>query len=592
MNKALEFKDMIARRSDQILVRLVLAVCIGLCAYLLRASPWPMLWLGAVAVSQLFENLCIDKPLQREGARITRAGEIFITVLSGVNAAIYVSLSAYTWSCGAAGQLFATMLICGSLLHVCLHLYTVRWVQISGGIAPTALLFGLPVYDQLHRAPTNFAAPVVMVVAGSLYLAHLLAGVANNREVNTSMRKAMMEAEEQRRRAEEESQSKSTFLATISHEIRTPLNAVTSAANLLKETDLTPRQEEYVSILLNGGEVLLGLINQVLDMSKIEAGKMTLDIADVEVKDLAQKLSSLWIAPAQARGLYLAVEVDPALPPVIRADGLRLSQVLFNLVSNAVKFTEKGGVRIRIGLDEAAADGRRLIFQVSDTGPGIRPEDQDRLFLSFEQAEAGTTRRFGGTGLGLAIAKNLAGLMGGELTLDSRVGEGARFSLRLPLTAADAPAPAPAAPLSAALDETTPLRLLLAEDHEVNRRLLSFLLEPLGVSLVVAVDGQEAVQAAARECFDVILMDYQMPVLSGLDATKAIRKGRGVNAATPIIALTANAFQEQRAEWLAAGADAFLTKPVDPALLVSTLIALTAPQGDPAADTPLETALP
>jgi CheY-like chemotaxis protein/nitrogen-specific signal transduction histidine kinase len=404
---------------------------------------------------------------------------------------------------------------------------------------------------------------IVMMISGALYIGHLISGVRQTNALNDALASA--------------SKSKSDFLATISHEIRTPLNAVTSTAHLLKKTPLSAAQAEYVSILLGGSDVLLGLINDVLDMSKIEAGKMQLDIGDVDLRDHCAKLTKIWGPKAAERGLHLTLEIDPKLPNFIRTDGLRLTQILFNLISNAVKFTVEGGVEIRVAeVEGSGPNGRRLSFAISDSGPGMGPEVVQRLFRSFEQADASAARKFGGTGLGLAISRRLAEMMGGALDVESVKGFGSTFRLELPLT--------PSAQQSAvdtidAEHENAPAptsrSILIAEDHPINRRLIGLILDPMGWALTLTENGAEAVSAADLKAFDAIVMDMQMPVMSGLEATYAIRNGAGPNANTPIIALTANAFDDDRTAWLNAGAADFLTKPIDPARLIESILTAT-----------------
>jgi signal transduction histidine kinase/CheY-like chemotaxis protein len=429
----------------------------------------------------------------------------------------------------------------------------------AGLIAQCLLLFGLPVTSFIMDRMHNVAPFVVMMISGVLYLGHLVVGV---RQTN-ALKDALVAA----------SNSKSDFLATISHEIRTPLNAVTSAAHLLKTTELSKDQSEYVSILLGGSDVLLGLINDVLDMSKIEAGKMQLEMSDIDLQDHCTKLIKIWSPRAAERGLHLTLEIDPDLPAFIRADGLRLTQILFNLVSNAVKFTAEGGVAIRVAeVAGAAPDAPRLSFAVIDTGPGMSPEVVQRLFRSFEQADPSAARKFGGTGLGLAISRRLAEMMRGALTVESVLGQGSTFRLELPLTPSASQSEADVLPDHAAATAPTALSILIAEDHPVNRRLISLILEPMGWALTLVEDGAEAVSATAHTPFDVIIMDMQMPVMSGLEATHVIRNGTGPNANTPIIALTANAFDDDRTAWLNAGAADFLTKPIDPARLIASVL--------------------
>jgi CheY-like chemotaxis protein len=275
-------------------------------------------------------------------------------------------------------------------------------------------------------------------------------------------------------------------------------------------------------------------------------------------------LCRLWEPRADAAGVRLVMDIGDDVPAAVRTDPLRFQQILFNLMSNAVKFTAEGEIRVR-----ARWDGERLSVAVADTGCGIPADRLPQMFNSFEQADAGTTRRYGGTGLGLSISRKLAEMMGGALTVESREGEGSTFTLLLPVEVAEGGA-VEARPVD---DEGATLRgrsILAADDHEVNRRILTLLLEPHGCRLTLAANGAEAVEAARLERFDAVLMDMQMPVMDGLEAARRLRLG-GPNAGTPIIALTANALDTHKAAWDAVGVHAFLTKPIDPVLLAATL---------------------
>jgi signal transduction histidine kinase/ActR/RegA family two-component response regulator len=452
---------------------------------------------------------------------------------------------------------------------------------IGGMIAQNLFLLGLPIFSAFTGGPEGVTPSVVILIAEFLYLAHLVLGLRQASRASQALRDAHALAEEQMKIAEAANHSKSAFLTTLSHEIRTPLNAVTSAAHLLKGTDLSAPQRDYVSILLNGGEVLLSLINDVLDMSKIEAGKLTVDMADVDLEDAADKVAALWGPKAAERGLKLDIQLDRTLPKVVRTDPLRLTQILSNLISNAVKFTSDGGVRVRIGPSRSpqkgAAGARKeaLWFEVIDTGPGMTREVQGRLFQNFEQADAGVTVRFGGTGLGLAISRKLAELLGGSLTVESSPDHGSNFRLEIPLVAVAGERPEPVE-ARRHVDTSRALSILLAEDHAVNRKIVRLFLEPLGWDLTMVEDGAGAVAAANLRPFDLILMDMQMPVMSGVDAAAMISRGDGPNRSTPIVALTANAFDDQRLVWQDAGAVGFLTKPIDPRLLIETITKLAA----------------
>jgi CheY-like chemotaxis protein/two-component sensor histidine kinase len=327
----------------------------------------------------------------------------------------------------------------------------------------------------------------------------------------------------------------------------------------------------------------------VLDMSKIEAGKLTVDMADVDLEDAADKVAALWGPTAAERGLKLDIQLDRTLPKLVRTDPLRLTQILSNLIANAVKFTSEGGVRVRIGPSRspqdgaAVARGEALWFEVIDTGPGMTEEVQGRLFQNFEQADAGVTVQFGGTGLGLAISRRLAELLGGSLTVESSPERGSNFRLEIPLVAVAGERPEPAETLLRHIDTSRLLSILLAEDHAVNREIVRLFLEPLGWDLTMVEDGAGAVAAANLRTFDLILMDMQMPVMSGVDAAAMITRGDGPNRSTPIVALTANAFDDQRGVWQDAGAVGFLTKPIDPRLLIETIAKLAAKPADDAA---------
>jgi CheY-like chemotaxis protein/anti-sigma regulatory factor (Ser/Thr protein kinase) len=353
----------------------------------------------------------------------------------------------------------------------------------------------------------------------------------------------------------------------MSHEIRTPMNGVLAAASLLRKTPLSTEQAEHVEMLASSSEVLMGLLGDVLDLSKIESGKLVVERADF---DLARKLEAsakLWRPQAQAKGVSLDLDVATA-PERIVTDPLRFQQVLFNLLSNAVKFTDEGVVRLRCFV---STDRSSLVVEVEDSGCGMDAATAERVFRTFEQAHAGVARQYGGAGLGLAISRRLAELLGGSLTVDSAPGRGSIFRFETPLVEAGPVIVLPhprEAPRAGGRHAGT---VLLAEDHEVNRRIVRLFLEPLGFEVIPVENGRDAVEAAAGRPFDVILMDMQMPVMGGVEASTRIRDGRGPNHATPIIALTANALDEHRAEWASIGVDLFMTKPVNPQALIETI---------------------
>jgi two-component system, sensor histidine kinase len=394
-----------------------------------------------------------------------------------------------------------------------------------------------------------------------------------------------------RQEAESASRAKSTFLANMSHEIRTPFHGLMGMLSLLRETGLSPKQIDYLRTATESADHLLVILNDILDMSQLESGRLTLNPATLDLRALLREVEALMRPQAAAKSLSLHVEVAPAVPERLVADPTRLKQILFNLLANAIKFSERGEVLLDV---KTAPDDRGVLeFTVADQGIGIDEATLATLFNRFAQGDHSTSRRHGGTGLGLEISRNLAQLMKGDVLASSRQGVGSRFVLRLPLRppheadehpgqrsrpGATAPTAAAAVAPAAGPDAAVPaaarrrLRLLVAEDHPVNRQYLAALLENLGHDARFAADGRQALAAASDENFDLVLMDLHMPHLDGVAATRAIRALRDpVRSTVPIVALTADTLAETRDRCLVAGMNDFLTKPVSPALLASTL---------------------
>jgi len=374
--------------------------------------------------------------------------------------------------------------------------------------------------------------------------------------------------------AEAASRAKSAFLANTSHEIRTPLNGLVGLARLARQPGLDEaRRRQYLAQIDESARALSGVISDILDLSKVEAGKLELEQAEFDLHALLESIEHGYAALAEARALGLSMHVGSGVPRRVRGDALRVRQILSNYLSNALKFTEAGAVRVHV----RDAGGDRIRFEVEDTGPGIAPAVQARLFMPFTQADDSTTRRYGGTGLGLSICRELAHLMGGEVGLDSQPGRGSRFWAELPLPAGDEDAPESA---FAALDlQASPLvglSLLIVEDNPVNMMIAVALLQQWGVEVTEAGNGAEAVALVAERAdagrpFDLVLMDVQMPVLGGNDATRELRR-RFPADTLPIIALTAAALTSERDDALAAGMNDFLTKPIDAQRLHDTLL--------------------
>jgi signal transduction histidine kinase/ActR/RegA family two-component response regulator len=467
----------------------------------------------------------------------------------------------------------------------------------------------------IRRAGIGAVAAVAMLSVLAGFLVFRLSRTASrarrrDRIIQARLADAKKQAEVEARRAEEASKAKSDFLAMMSHEIRTPMNGVLGFANLLLETPLNAEQREFAETVQRSGDALLTIINDVLDYSKIEAGRMTVECIDFDLYSVCDEVRRILRSAIVERGLTMILSYDAALPHRLKGDPVRIRQIVLNLAGNAVKFTERGAVRIEV----SQLDAGQLKISVVDSGIGISEEQLNRMFRRFTQADSSTTRRYGGTGLGLAISKTLVELMGGTIGVHSEPGTGSTFWFTLPLIAAAQPqgetlvaaTVSPLSPVSESVSVPVPVpvsaltrasaavpvlvdavgeppaappasdgtqsgrsRLLLVEDNFVNQRVAVYMLAKLGHQVDVAKHGREAIDMLSKAAYDLVLMDCQMPEMDGFEATRIIRDRTStvLDHEIPVVAMTANAFPEDRARAIAAGMNDFLAKPVDRAVL-------------------------
>ena len=508
-------------------------------------------------------------PLEDEQVRLFDKQDALITEVGRLPSGPSMSRSYPLYD---AGQEVGLLVVSGSLSHI------IKGVLLS---AVLSFVLGATVYfgmkllplralraatEAQQRAETSLQASLQNVAereAAELGLKQLNEQLEQRVAQRTAEMQAALET------AERANAAKGVFLANMSHEIRTPIGAVMGLARIGMRQNIGRKTEITCSQILDAGKHLLGVVNDILDFSRIEAGKLVIDSRSFHLADTVQQAVDIVADRARAKDLRLMVEyiAVPPAPTFVIGDALRLGQILMNLLGNAIKFTEAGEVRLSID-----CHGEHLLFRVADSGPGMTSEQMGRLFKPFEQADNTLTRKFGGSGLGLAISRDLAILMGGDIAVTSAVGQGSVFTLHLPLPAGEPVEEAAAALSTAEGPLLIGLCILAAEDVEVNRMILEDLITTQGATVVWAHDGQQAVDLVAshgRGGFDIVLMDIQMPVMDGYDATLRIRAQA---PQLPVIGLTAHAMTEERERCLAAGMVAHLTKPIDPDVLVATIL--------------------
>lgn len=430
----------------------------------------------------------------------------------------------------------------------------------------------------IPAAHQKLLSVVLLQCAGALRINDLCATLlSRNHNLKAAVDEQTRELRESEMREKQANRAKRDFLATMSHEIRTPMNGVLGMAQLLSDTRLDEDQREFVGIIKMSGESLLTIINNILDFSKIESGRLEVECVPFELRRCAQEVIRLLEQGAEARGIALRYECEDALPHWLVGDHTRTRQVLINLIGNAIKFTNQGHVTLRLGYEQCSGQRARVLFEVRDTGIGIPEEALSRIFDRFTQADGSMTRQFGGSGLGLSICRTLVELMGGTLSVRSRLGEGSIFSFCLTLPLAKEAEEQDSVVVEGSQETPIEARVLLVEDNEVNQLVARRLLEKLGCSVEVAQNGVEALEMLRSARFDIVFMDCQMPEMDGFKATEEIRSREAEFGRVPIVALTANATLGDAERCLEVGMNDFVSKPVEREELRQMLVRWASP---------------
>ncbi len=545
----------------------VCMIIIGGAVSLKYALGWGVL----VAITQLIDFRA-NAGLRRKGRTdpLSKQERLIVLSSTALATAVYGLAAPIIWfGMEPFGQTFAAFLICGMLLHTVIHMHYVKALFLAAFIPHSITFFSTPVAELFLNSENIGPAAWGLFLPMILYLGHLVKAYSRNKQAFWNVFQERETALRERATAEAANQAKDAFLAMMSHELRTPLNGVLGATQALDRTNLSADQKQLTQILSSSGSVLLTVINDVLDFSKIEAGKLELELRPVGISDVASDIRGLWGPVAERKDLSLRVDILSEPEAGFLADPTRLRQILFNIVSNAIKFTSVGEVLV-----EATYTDGVVRFSITDTGCGVPDDKVDSLFEAFMQADVSTTRKYGGTGLGLSISRRLARLMGGDVTFAPATSGGSVFVVEIPAERADVAADDLVENKGPSAQAAAPhqiIRVLLTEDNDVNRRIVQALLTGEAVDLTMATNGAEALDILSRERFDVVLMDIQMPVMDGVTAVRKLRAEPGLNRKTPVIALTANVMKDQKAEYAEAGMSDVLSKPIQRDALIDGL---------------------
>ncbi len=543
-----------ATTPDTLVARVVIAlVCgtlLGVNIDVIAASIW-----GAGFVASEVLTIIVCRSAVAGGALSTfnRWAYLIILIASG---ALWTAMGVLYWGAGSEPfRLAAFAVLAGIMVHAQCFCFRAP-IALASLMAPSAIaLIAMPLLDG------GYSGVALLTLMISLGLMLTYVGASANANMRSA---AALEAAQQE--AEAANEAKSAFLTVMSHELRTPLNGVLGMARALQRTELTPRQEGFLETIVRSGDSLLGMLNDLLDLAKIEAGHMNLSVAAFDLTAAGNQTIDLLSEVAAAKGLTLTCEADPELPSLVLGDETRVRQIMLNLISNAVKFTSEGAVRLTLRATPGIGSESGVEITVSDGGIGMNPEQIATIFRPFAQAEASTAQQYGGTGLGLSICRTLATMMGGEISVDSQLGQGSTFRVLLPL-----PAAATAIPIEMAQDALPALRILVADDNPINLAVARAILESAGAIIETVSDGNQALERLRTGAFDLVLMDVHMPIMDGIEAVRRLRDGQAGRSDMPVIALTADVAAGEAERLMALGFDGLQPKPVQPGALIAAI---------------------